>query len=84
MAKVVSQVHTVIDVLAVLSEALDNKNPDQLEALTRKVNDWIMLDSEKAVILEHITSVEATIEDCLLAGEYEETETYCEECGCVQ
>lgn len=63
MAIVLSQVHTVIDVMQMLTQALEEKDTSQLEALARKVSDWIMLDSEKQVILDLIVATEYAIED---------------------
>ena len=69
MAKVVAQVNSVIGVMQLLKEALDNKDESQLEALTRKVNDWIMLDNEKEVILDLIVSVGFAIDELVLADD---------------
>lgn len=63
MTKVVAQVHTVVDVMQMLTVALDNKDASQLEALSRKVNDWLMDSSEQQIILALIASTEVAIED---------------------
>lgn len=63
MVKVVAQVIGVIGVMQMLTQALDSRDASQLEALSRKVDDWLMIEDERAIILALIASTEVAIED---------------------
>lgn len=61
---------TIIDLIGMLTEALEDRDIDKVEKAEQEVAGWVMDREEKDALLVHIETVQEAIED-LFANENE-------------